>query len=113
MSSKAKKMAAGIEKVEPVETQSMEFRLSVNFYSESGETYEADSFMLVTGIPKDLPDSMLETVEKTVRVRFVQAMSSHGFIETYRRGQNRQECTPLYLNSDTVQSFNIKEVSKA
>lgn len=112
MSSKARRMAEDIMEVQPAETQNMEFRISVTLFDNDCHSYEADCYMLVTGIPKDLPVSMLESVEKTVRMKFVQTMSKHEFVETYDRGHNRQDSQPLYVNSDKIQSFKIISVSK-
>lgn len=112
MSSKARRMARDVVDVQPAETQNMEFRISVMLFNKDCHTYEADCYMLVTGIPKDLPASMLESVEKTVRMKFVQTMSEHKFLETYEKGHNRQDSQPLYVNSDKIQSFKIISVSK-
>lgn len=119
MSSQAKRMAKDVEYAKSmltqnVETQNMEFRISVTMLSDKYiSPYEADCYMLVTGIPKGLPAEMFESVEKTVRVKFVQTMSSHAFVETYNRGHNRQDSSPLYVNTDVIQSFTIDSVSKA
>lgn len=109
MSSKVKKMSESIQPQEQQKTKSMTVQINVNI---SG--YGAMStYMIITGIPEDLPKEFEETVITTAKSQFANYLNGNkNFIEFYTEGKSNKDEEPQFINVSKLDWIQVKSIKK-
>lgn len=116
MSSKARAIGKEIAKEagQPqVKTKDMLVRIDCRLQAGTNTPVEKSTYMLITGIPEDLPTEYEETVLKTAEKQFAQALNSRLYLEFYNLGKDAKDEQPCFLNLsrvDAVQVINVEKV---
>ena len=101
-----KKMSSA--KVQPKQkTIQKTYRIDVKFTSTIGE-YEKSCYIVVTGIPEELPKEYYETIKLSAEQQFANALQTKSFLELYPVGKTAKDCHPLFFN---VKNINYLEIS--
>ena len=111
MSNKVKSMAKDMGHPQ-VKTKDMLVRLDCRLYFEHGERNEKSTYMLITGIPEDLPAEYEGTVLKTAERQFTQALNSRLYMEFYNPGKDSKDEQPFFINMNKLLSVEVISVSK-
>lgn len=110
MSSKAGKMEKQVLTAQMSEqkTKSMTIRIDVNIAGIG----EKCTYMLITGVPEDLPKEYEGTVIKTAEGQFAQVVNQRQFMEFYNLGKTSADEQPTFINLSKVDWLEIKNVEK-
>lgn len=95
-----------------VKTKDMLVRIDCRLYFEHGERNEKTTYMLITGIPEDLPAEYEGTVLKTAERQFAQALNSRLYMEFYNFGKGSKDERPFFINMSKLLSVEVIDVSK-
>lgn len=110
MSSKVKAIGKEIAKeTAETETKNMTVRLDVKLVHED---VVKSAYIVITGIPKDLPAEYENTVLRTAEGQFAQALNSRKFLELYSEGKSARDEKPTFYNLDKVGAITVLNVSK-
>lgn len=105
MSSKAKKMAQDIP-VPEQKTKNVTYRIDVSL---SGGT-EKTVYMVVSGVPEDLPDEYMVTVKAAASNQFAQVLKAGGFMEMYNRGKTSADEKPVFYNLNKLEKIAVLSI---
>lgn len=110
MSNAVKKTSKDIAKAAKVQqkTKDMAIRINVNIAGIG----EKCTYMLITGVPEDLPKEYESTVIKTAEGQFAQAINQRQFMEFYNPGKTSADEQPVFINLTQVSWLEIKNVEK-
>lgn len=110
MSSRAGKMEKQVLATQMPEqkTKDMTIRIDVNIAGIG----EKCTYMLITGVPEDLPKEYENTVIKTAEGQFAQALNQRQFMEFYSTGKTSADKQPVFINLAKVDWLEIKNVEK-
>ena len=110
MSSKAGKMEKQVLAAQMPEqkTKDMTIRINVNIAGIG----EKCTYMLITGVPEDLPKEYESTVIKTAEGQFAQAINQRQFMEFYNPCKTSKDEQPVFINLTQVSWLEIKNVEK-
>lgn len=111
MSNKVKSIAKDMGQPQ-VKTKDMLVRIDCRLYFEHGERNEKSTYMLITGIPEDLPAEYESTVLKTAERQFAQALNSRLYMEFYNLGKDSKDERPFFINMSKLLSVEVIDVSK-
>lgn len=109
MSSAAKKMGKDIAKAMEVqqETRTEQFRIDLVLDNTPYTTY-----MVVSGIPKDLPPEYDNTIVMAAERQFANAINEKSFLEFYERGKNAKDSQPDFINIKTAKTIRVEKIEK-
>lgn len=108
MSSKAKKMSENITPKE-APTKSAQYRIDVDLSGVGLRT----TYMVVTGIPEDLPDEMEPSVRAAAEKQFASVIKAgSGYLEFYSEGKTSADEQPVFYNLFKLDWLSIKSVTK-
>ena len=110
MSSRAGKMEKQILKdaMPPQKTKSMTVGIDVNIAGEGVKT----TYVVITGIPEDLPAEYESTVIRTAEAQFTQALNQRLWLEFYEQGKSAKDQNPVYLNLTKVDWLKVEKIYK-
>ena len=110
MSSKVGKMERQVLAAQTLEqkTKNMTIRIDVNIAGIG----EKCAYMIITGVPEDLPKEYENTVIKPAEGQFAQAINQRQFMEFYNPGKTSKDEQPVFINLSKVDWFEIKNVEK-
>lgn len=91
------------------ETKSMTFRIDVDIHQGNGLQ---TCYMVVTGIPKDLPAEYEGTVQQAAEMQFAKSLEERKFIELYSEGKTAKDEKPSFHNINNIDVLTIKSVTK-
>lgn len=92
------------------ETKEMLVRVNLRFDSISDIK---STYILVSGIPKDLPVEYEETVLKAAERQFAQALNAQKFLEVYPENTVLQgSVKPCFMNLELIKNIEIISISK-
>ena len=114
MSSRAGKMEKQILKdaMPPQKTKDMAIRIDVELWRKPGQSEEFSTYMLITGIPEDLPQEYEGTVIKTAETQFAQAINQRLYLEFYTLGKTSKDEHPMFVNLSKVEALKVKDIQK-
>lgn len=107
MSNKVKSISKQVA-IPEQKTKSMNVRIDVNIAGHGIKS----TYIVITGIPEDLPPEFEGTVIRTAEAQFAQALNQRIFLEFYSQGKNSADEQPIFLNLSKVEWLEIKEVKK-
>lgn len=107
MSNKVKSIAKQVE-VPEQKTKSMNVRIDVEIAGHGVKS----TYIVITGIPEDLPPEFESTVIRTAESQFAQALNQRLFLEFYSQGKTSADEQPVFFNLSKVEWLEIKEVKK-
>ena len=95
-----------------VKTKDMLTRIDCRLQAGTNAPVEKSTYMLITGIPEDLPTEYEDTVLKTAERQFAQALNSRLYIEFYNLGKDSKDEQPCFLNMSRLDAVQVINVSK-
>ena len=104
MSSAAKRMSKDI----PVKTKDAMYRIDVNLAGVGCKS----TYMVVTGIPEDLPEAYEDTIKRTAEGNFANALNSRCFMEFYSKGKSSKDEQPTFYNMSQMAWVEIEGIEK-
>lgn len=93
------------EKTKTDETVTRSYRIDVKLNGIPKSTY-----MVVTGIPKDLPPEYDNTIKMSAERQFAEALNTRRFLEFYTLGKSAKDEQPVFINTDHVNEVQITEM---
>lgn len=107
MGSKVRKMSENIQQEN--KTKNMTVQINVNFCGEGVRS----TYMVITGIPEDLPAEFEDTVVATAKSQFANFLNdSRKFIEFYSEGKSNKDEEPRFINVSKLDWIGIVSVKK-
>lgn len=91
-----------------IETKEMLVRVNLSITKD----YTVSTYVVITGIPKDLPAEYEQTVIKTAERQFAQALNTQKFLEIYPLDTLPTEHKPTFINLERLDSIAILGVEK-
>lgn len=107
MSSKAKKMAEQVA-TPGQKTKEMSVRINVNISGVGTKVI----YMVISGIPDDLPEEYEFTVLKSAEKQLSQIINQRTFIECYNQGKLPSDEHPVCVNLTKVDWLEIQSIEK-
>lgn len=111
MSSRAGKLEKKLVEMPKVETKEMRVRIDVIIEKDHQELPKS-TYMLITGIPKDLPAEYENTVIQTAEKQFSTSINQRMFMEFYTQGKSVQDEQPQFINMMKIDSLKVTKVEK-
>ena len=108
MSNKVNKIAKDIEKAEQVKTKSVNYQIDVSIEGIGARS----TYMTVTGVPEDLPESYMDTVKVAAERQFAQALNERNFLEFYNVGKTSKDEQPVFYNMKEIKCIQVKEIKE-
>lgn len=110
MSSKSKAMAKNIQVVKPEEqkTKNICFRIDANLAGIGVQT----TYMVVSGVPEDLPPEALPTVTRAAESQFAHALQERKFLEFYSLGKSAKDEQPKFFNTDMLAWVQVQGITE-
>lgn len=114
MSSKANRMAANLIEQPKQKVETVEIMTRVNVAIEDNDCNITDKskYILISGVPKNLPPEMEPTVIRTAEANFINALSSRMFMEFYNLGKSSKDEQPEFINMSLMKKIKIKSIEK-
>lgn len=114
MSSRAGKMEKQVlaAQMPPQKTKEMTVRIDLELWRKPEDHSEYSTYIVITGIPEDLPQEYEGTVIKTAEAQFAQALNQRLYLEFYNVGKTSKDEQPLFINLSKVEAIKIKDVQK-
>ena len=95
------------------ETKSMTVAIDLDYVSVKYGKYEGTMYVVITGIPKDLPAEYEDTVVKTAEQQFAKALNDMRWLEIYPRGKSARDGEhPVFVNLRHLNEIKICGVRK-
>lgn len=112
MSNRASRIAAKVEQAKPkVETVEIMTRVNVEIWDDNDKAAKS-TYILISGVPKDLPPEMEPTVIRTAEANFINALSSRMFMEFYNVGKSSKDENPIFINLSRLKGIKITGIEK-
>lgn len=113
MSSKAGKMEKQVLKnqMPPQKTKSVIVRVDTDLYKGT-DVHSRSVIMEIAGVPQDLPEQFENTILKTAERQFSNAVNARLYIETFDRGSDGKEQTPVMYNLSRLDAIKIVKLEK-
>lgn len=92
------------------QSETKEMLVRINLSGKEGNT--VSTYVVITGIPKDLPAEYEQTVIKTAERQFAQALNTQKYLEIYPHGVLPTEREPTFVNLERLDSIAIIDVEK-
>lgn len=92
-------------------TETKEMLVRINLRLEDLKNL-VSTYIVITGIPKDLPSEYEQTVVKTAERQFAQALNTQKYLEVYPYGALPTAGEPTFINLELVKSIHIIDVEK-
>lgn len=91
------------------ETINFTYRIDVCIatVNESVGSLELTTYMIVSGVPKDLPEEMMDTVKYAAQAQFATAINERKFIEFYDKGKTSKDSTPTFFNLGNIEHLTV------
>jgi len=109
MSNKVNKIAKEMAEMPKQETKSINYQIDVNLAGIG----IMSTYMTVTGVPKDLPESYMITVKAAAEKQFAEALNNRQFLEFYNKDKTSKDEQPRFYNMkhiEWVKVVDIKEI---
>lgn len=110
MSSRAAKMEKQVLKAQMPEQKTKEMTVGVDV-SIAGEGIKT-TYIVITGIPEDLPQEYEGTVIRTAEIQFTQALNQHIWLEFYEQGKSAKDQNPTYINLTKIYWLKVEKIYK-
>lgn len=91
--------------------ETKEMLVRINLRLEDLENF-VSTYIVITGIPKDLPSEYEQTVIKTAERQFAQALNTQKYLEVYGHRVLPTDDEPTFINLELVKSIHIIGVEK-
>ena len=116
MSSKAGKMekqvlTAQTQKAQQ-EVKNIDLRFDVLLYKDSNEPLAKSAYLKITGVPKDLPPELENTVIEQGRKMFAEMVNSRIYQEYYNRGKTSDDEDPVFFNLTKLDAIKIESLQR-
>lgn len=110
MSSRAGKMEKQVLKAQMPEqkTKEQQYRIDVEMAGEGTKT----TYILVAGIPEDLPKEYENTIKLAAERQFTNAINERKFLEFYSEGKSARDEHPKFINLAQLAWVQIKSIEK-
>lgn len=109
MSNKANKIAKDMAEMPKQETKNINYQIDV----ELGNGYGVMStYMTVTGVPKDLPESYMITVKAAAEKQFAEALNTRQFLEFYSKDKTSKDEQPTFYNMKHIEWAKVIEIKE-
>ena len=89
-------------------TKSMTVGLDVNIAGHGMKT----TYIVITGIPEDLPSEYENTVIRTAEAQFAGALNQRAWLEFYDQGKSAKDQNPTYINLKKVDWLVVEHIYK-
>lgn len=89
-------------------TKSVTYRIDVNLAGEGIKT----TYMVITGVPEDLPEEYENTIQRTAEAQFCNALNERKFLEFYDEGKSAKDGQPKFINTSNIAWIEILSVTK-
>ena len=96
----------------PQKTKEMTVRIDIELWRKLEEHEEFSTYMLITGVPEDLPKEYENTVIKTAEGQFAQAINQRLYLEFYTLGKTSKDEHPMFVNLSKVEALKVKDIQK-
>ena len=87
------------------------YRIDVRYNSNAGDQ-EKSCYIVVTGIPEELPKEYYETIKLSAEQQFANALQTKSFLELYPVGKTAKDCHPLFFNVKNINYLEISNVTE-
>lgn len=91
----------------PAETRTEQFQIDVTI-----DGVEKTTYMVVTGIPKELPPEYDNTIVMAAERQFAQALNDKSFLEFYNPGKTAKDEQPVFFNINKVMQIQVIKIAK-
>lgn len=110
MSSKASKLKDQIMTAQEQgkATKSINYRVDVNIAGIGIKS----TYIVVTGIPEDLPDEYEDTIKRSAEAQFATAINQRLFLEFYNKGKTSRDEQPTFYNLSKLDWIGIDTIEK-
>lgn len=108
MSNKVAKITKDMVKQDQVKTKSINYQIDVNI----ADIGERSTYMTVTGVPEDLPESYMDTVKAAAERQFAEALNTRAFLEFYNVGKTSKDEHPCFYNMKDISWITVTEIKE-
>lgn len=108
MSNKVAKITKDMVKQDQVKTKSINYQIDVNIAGIG----ERSTYMTVTGVPEDLPESYMDTVKVAAERQFAEALNTRAFLEFYNVGKTSKDEHPCFYNMKDISWITVTEIKE-
>lgn len=116
MSSRAgkmeKAMVAQQAKKAVQDVKDVDIQIDVDILFAGDETAHKSVYVKVTGVPKDLPPEMEDTVVHHAEKMFAEMLNSRVYQEFYNRDKTSKDEDPIFYNLSRVDALKVVGVKK-
>lgn len=89
------------------ETRTEQFQIDVTI-----DGIEKTTYMVVTGIPKELPPEYDNTIIMAAERQFAQALNDKSFLEFYNPGKTAKDEQPIFFNINKIMQIQVIKIAK-
>lgn len=89
------------------ETVNMTYRIDLEMGKDPSKK---TTYMIVSGVPKNLPESMYDSVKYAAQAQFVSALNERKFIEVYNEGKTSKDEMPILVNLSMLESIKVTDI---
>ena len=107
MSNKVNKIAKEIGE-QKVETKEITYRLDLKLNGAMIKT----TYIVVSGVPKELPDEYKKTVERTAEAQFTNVINQRNFLELYNEGKSFKDERPIFYNLKDIGELQVVKIEE-
>lgn len=109
MSNAVKKMSKDIAKAAEVQqkTKTVQFRIDVLLDGVAKTAY-----MVVTGVPEDLPKEYDNTIMMAAERQFASALNEKTFLEFYNPGKTAKDEQPIFYNISKIGQLQVNQITE-
>lgn len=115
MSSRAGKMEKAViaqqTKKAEQEVKDVDIQIDVDVFF-NGEIHNKTVYVKVTGVPKDLPPEMEDTIVHHAEKMFADMLNSRVYQEFYNRDKTSKDEDPIFYNLSRVGAIKVTGVKK-
>ena len=108
MSNKVAKITKDMVKQDQVKTKSINYQIDVDIESIGARS----TYMTVTGVPEDLPETYMDTVKAAAERQFAEALNTRAFLEFYNIGKTSKDEHPVFFNMKEIKCIQVKEIKE-
>ena len=112
MSSRARRMAQNCASAEIKQgpTRQVTVRLNLILCPREGNVQERSTFMVIDGIPAELPKSIEEPLIKGAERQFITALNQRTYLETYSPEGEPGKEHPVFVNLGRLYTIKVSDV---
>ena len=93
------------------EVKNIDLRFDVDLVDEN-EILKKSAYLKITGVPKDLPPELENTVIEQGRKMFAEMINSRIYQEYYNRGKTSDDENPIFYNLSKLKRIEVVGLEK-